>query len=81
MKSLLLFTVIKSHKRYYMNNKAPYYQRVIYKYAYVKKQQESERGNVQVVCFRQEPEEDVFCALLFGFNLRPHTRYWADGSD
>lgn len=47
----------------------------------VKKQQESERGNVQVVCFRQEPEEDVFCALLFGFNLRPHTRYWADGAD
>lgn len=41
MKSLLLFTVIKSqvrnymwhtHTRYYMNNKAPYYQRVICKY-------------------------------------------------
>lgn len=47
----------------------------------VKKQQECERGNVQVVCFRQEPEEDVFCALLFGFNLRPHTRYWTDGAD
>lgn len=32
MKSLLLFTVIKSHTRYYINNTAAYHQRVICKY-------------------------------------------------